>query len=439
MSGISTLKTYPRQFFTASTTGWDRFWFTPRLPHTTCLLRILTGAMLLYGHIVLASELSNFLGDTAWINNTAAMQMHDGAFVESDMGRSYLWHISNPVLLGAHQALAIFITFAFMVGFLTRFTGPAAWFLQLMFIHRLTGMLFGLDQIVTYSVMYLMLAPCGSAFSVDAWLREKFKPKIESSKKLRWLFPEATPSVAANIATRLLQLHLCVIYLFGGLAKARGDSWWDGTAVWYAIGNYEYQSIDMTWLASFPRIMSALSNATLFWGIFYCALIWPKRTRVIALAVAVAVHSGIALFLGMVTFGLMMLAANLIFVDPNWLLKLLGRESLAPTAAARQDTPEDLAKLRRKLNRRKAKLKEVGTKMKSKSKRLKERYAKVKDREQRYRKRVKRLKEREAQIKAFVKKQQDSKLASKSSVPRVEPGASDVDPSNGNDAGSSIG
>ncbi len=46
-----------------------------------------------------------------------------------------------------------------------------------------------------------------------SWLR------IDSSLGL---LPEAVPSVSANIATRLLQLHLCVIYLFGGLAKARG-------------------------------------------------------------------------------------------------------------------------------------------------------------------------------------------------------------------------
>ncbi len=62
-----------------------------------------------------------------------------------DLARSYLWWISGPFLLWVHHLFtAIAVTFAFMVGFMTRITAPAAWFLQLMYLHRLTGALFGL-------------------------------------------------------------------------------------------------------------------------------------------------------------------------------------------------------------------------------------------------------------------------------------------------------
>jgi len=145
------------------------------------------------------------------------------------------------------------------------------------------------------------------------------------SRPLRWLLPDATPSIAANIATRIFQLHLCIIYLFGGLAKARGVSWWDGTAMWYSVANYEYQSIDLTWIANYPRFFTAMTHVTLFWEIFYCALVWPRLTRPIALAIAVVVHGGIALFLGMITFGLMMIAANIVFLRPETLLRWVGR------------------------------------------------------------------------------------------------------------------
>jgi uncharacterized membrane protein YphA (DoxX/SURF4 family) len=280
--------------------------------------------MLVYSHLVLARDLSSFLGDHAWVNNETARQLHDGAFGFSDFGRSYLWYLSNPLLLWLHHGLTLLVTASLAVGFMTRFTAPAAWFLQLMYVHRMTGTLFGLDQIITYLAMYLMLSPCGSCYSVDAWLREKLAEQRSRSRRLRWLLPEATPSVAANIATRLFQLHLCVIYLFGGLSKARGQMWWDGTAFWYAVGNYEYQSIDMTWLVKYPRLFTAMTHATLFWEVFYCALIWPRLTRPITLATAVIVHGGIALFLGMITFGSMMIAANMIFVEPEVFRRLLG-------------------------------------------------------------------------------------------------------------------
>ncbi len=301
---------------------WDRFWFAPRLPHTLALLRILTGAMLLYTHLVLATQLMSFLGDQAWINNETGRQLHDGTWFPVNFARSYLWWISSPFLLWLHQLFAIAVTAAFMVGFMTRITAPLAWFLQLMFLHRLTGHLFGLDQIVTYSVMYLMLAPCGACYSVDAWLRKKWAQRRETSGLLRFMLPDATPSVAANVATRLFQIHLCMIYLFGGLAKARGELWWDGTAVWFAVGNYEYQSVDMTWMASYPMLFSALTHVTLFWEVFYCALVWPRLTRPIVLLIAVAVHGGIAMFLGMITFGVMMIVANMIFLEPEWIMAL---------------------------------------------------------------------------------------------------------------------
>ncbi len=296
--------------------GWDRFWFTPARPHTLCVLRVLTGMMLLYCHLVLASDLSAFVGVDAWMNTDVAAQLHDGSLGASDWARSYLWRIESPTVLAAHHWVTITVTAMFMLGLATRLTIPLALFLQLMYLHRLTGALFGLDQIVTYTTMYLALTPCGSRFSIDAWLRRRFASKIVSSQFLNWLLPDDSPSVAANVGTRLLQLHLCVIYLFGGLAKARGETWWDGTAVWYAVSNLEYQSMDMTWMSRSPFLIAALSNATLFWEIFYCALVWPKATRPFVIGIAFLVHASIAAFLGMITFGSMMIIANGIFLTP---------------------------------------------------------------------------------------------------------------------------
>lgn len=301
--------------------AWDQFWFTPRAPHTLAVMRIATGLMLLYSHLVVATDLFAFLGDNAWINNQTIAALHRGDYAPPDAARSYLWHLSNPLLLWGHHLLTIIVTGCFAAGFLTRITAPLTWWLQLMLVHRMTGTLFGFDQVTTMLAMYLMIAPCGAVFSLDAILRRRLADDISKNKRLTWLFPDAGPSVAANIATRLIQLHLCVVYLFGGLWKARGTAWWDGTAIWFAISNAQYQSIDVTWLGRFPRLFSLLAHVTVFWEVFYCALVWPKLTRPIVLALAVAVHAGIALFLGMITFGTIMIVANLAFVSPSLLMR----------------------------------------------------------------------------------------------------------------------
>ena len=127
-------------------------------------------------------------------------------------------------------------------------------------------------------------------------------------------------SVGANVSTRLIQLHLCIVYLFAALGKLQGETWWTGEALWGALANYEYQTIDMTWTAEYPMLIDLLTHITVLWEISYCVLIWPKLTRPLVLFMAIPLHLGIAFAMGMITFGFIMLIANLAFVSP-WLIR----------------------------------------------------------------------------------------------------------------------
>ena len=311
-----------REWIVSGLRGWDRFWFQPELPHTLAILRIATGAMLLYTHLVLATDLESFLGPNAWVNGQLAREIHDGTYGPPESVWSYLWSMDSMGLLWIHQGIAIVLAICMMIGLLTRITAPLTWFIQLMFVHRLTGALFGLDQVTTMMAFYLMLAPCGSVYSVDAWLRKRRLGEQEGSgvdERSLWalIFPAARASTMVRVATRLAQVHLCIIYLFGGLWKARGEMWWDGTALWFAAVNLEYQSNDLTWISRYPVLFAGLTHITVFWETFYCALVWPRWTRPLVLVTAVMVHGGIAIFLGMITFGTMMIIANGVFVFPE--------------------------------------------------------------------------------------------------------------------------
>ena len=71
----------------------------------------------------------------------------------------------------------------------------------------------------------------------------------------------------------------------------------------------------MTWLAGYLPLLSAMTVISLFWELLYPALVWPRLTRPIMLGVAVLVHLGIGLCMGMIEFGLVMLIANLAFLE----------------------------------------------------------------------------------------------------------------------------
>jgi hypothetical protein len=226
-----------------------------------------------------------------------------------------LSYLDSPAALWTAHIVALIVMAMLTVGLFTRVVSVLACVITLSYCHRLAGALFGLDQINAMLAMYLMIGPCGEVYSVDRWLASRRSVK-----------PLSTPraSVTANIAIRLIQFQMCVIYLFGGIGKMRGETWWDGSALWLAIFSYEYQSLDATWLAQWPWLIALLTHVTVFWETFYCVLVWPRLTRPVMLALAVLVHGGICLFLGMITFGTAMMIGNLAFVSPQLVDSVIG-------------------------------------------------------------------------------------------------------------------
>ena len=82
------------------------------------------------------------------------------------------------------------------------------------------------------------------------------------------------PSAAANFTLRLIQVHMCIIYFFAGISKLQGLAWWNGLAMWMALGNLEYQSADTSWLAWHPWAINFLTHMTALWELSFCVLIW---------------------------------------------------------------------------------------------------------------------------------------------------------------------
>ena len=176
------------------------------------------------------------------------------------------------------------------------------------YANRATGALFGLDQINAFLTLYLAISHCGSVYSVDQWIRGR---KGQGSGRAR-------TSIANTISTRMIQLHICIVYLFAGLGKLQGTTWWNGEAVWGTIASYEYQTLDFTWLAEYMWLVNLITLITLAWEVAYAFLIWPRMTRPIFLAIAFLVHIGIGLAMGMLTFGLVMVIGNMAFIDERW-------------------------------------------------------------------------------------------------------------------------
>ena len=382
---MKVLTNYLSELWSATLHGWDRFWFKPSDPATLGMIRILGGLMLLYTHLIWTKDFDAFFGpNDPWLSReavrafqtgapsgvdktgnarnsqteipaampTAPMPIANGAEIvvavpdgatsaEQANGESlgprttYAWSwFKWTDSRGALWTLHVFSLVAFAcltLGLFTRAAAVAAFLATVSYVNRVPGALFGLDQVNGMVSMYLALGPSGSAWSLDRWLRAR-----RTGRPL-----EMTHISGATIAIRLIQIHMCVIYLFAGLGKLQGPSWWNGYAMWQAFASLEYQSLDMTWLADWPRTVNLMTHVTVCWEIFFCVLIWPRLTRPIMLLIAIPLHLGIAICLGMPTFGLAMLIGCAAFLSPplvrglaRWCASLVPRGSVPPAAAA---------------------------------------------------------------------------------------------------------
>jgi hypothetical protein len=320
-----------RNYFGELWDAWNRFWFAPADPATLSLIRLLAGGMLLYTHFVWSFDLSGFIGPDGYtpveflrseIHAPPPTAENPAPTAPWSLWSIFFWTKSMWLVWTVH-IFAIVVFLCLFLGLFSRVAALLGYLLAVSYVHRVTpGAYFGLDKTNCMLAMYMMLGPCGARYSLDRLWRLR-----------RGAATDPQPSTSANLATRLMQVHLCVMYLFSGLAKMEGTTWQMGSAVWWSAASYEYQSLDLTWLAGWPMLTALLTHITVFWEAYYCCLVWNRFTRPLVLWTAVAVHGGIALFLGMITFGLSMIFANLAFVKPEtvrrWMDPIASRVSLA--------------------------------------------------------------------------------------------------------------
>jgi CubicO group peptidase (beta-lactamase class C family) len=215
--------------------------------------------------------------------------------------------------IGAHAATAILLALytasllALVLGFHTRASAFVAWALHLGLMTSGFASFYGVDQITNSFLFYLFV------FS--------FRCRQES---------------IALGALRLVQLHLCVIYLAAGLDKARGIAWWNGEAIWQTLSQPAFGRFDLHVLASHPWIPMLVGWATLIVEIGYAGFVWLHPTRRMWCLAAIAFHLGTAIFMGLVFFAsVMIVLTSCLFLEPQkiWERVRPRRLAYAPVAA----------------------------------------------------------------------------------------------------------
>lgn len=356
---------------TGMTEAWNRFWFTPGDPTMLGMIRICCGLVVFYVHLAYSYDLQAFFGRDAWLsldkvnhsrkevpwvgpptgwdpltifpaNNDQEREFIKRWHVHPNQVMSYgqpLWsiffHVTDPTGMRVAHVSILTIIFLFTIGFCTRVTSVLTWLGMLCYIQRAPTSLFGMDTIMIVVVLYLMIGPSGAALSVDRLITHYWA--TTRALRLHQPAPEflrPPQSVSANLALRLLQVHVCIIYAASGFSKLLGPAWWSGLAVWGTMANYEFSPMQLQIYMAFLRfisqhrwlwelVMTGGSYFTLVFEVGFAFLVWNPRLRWVMVLAAVVLHANIALFMGLVTFSLMMLTLVLAFVPASAVHELL--------------------------------------------------------------------------------------------------------------------
>ena len=205
-----------------------------------------------------------------------------------------------------------------MVGLFSRSAAIVAWLLHLCAAKTGGYLAYGVDNFLTIGLFYLMLAPLPDVRALD----QKF-----------WRKRTADPELV-GFCRRVLQLHLCVIYFFGGLTKCLGAGWWNGDSMWRALIRPPFDLIPSQTLMQWQAVLLVTGIMVCLLEVGFPILIWPKKTRVICLAAIIGMHVGIGLTMGLYLFSLVMIVLNLAAFGPGGVRTGLGSHLANPRRLA---------------------------------------------------------------------------------------------------------
>jgi hypothetical protein len=168
------------------------------------------------------------------------------------------------------------------------------------------------DNILRIGLFLLLFMQTDEYWSLDARRRSRL------DRDRPWL-PRWFSNGVHNVALAALAFQAVAVYFWAGLAKARGELWQDGTALYYPLQLPEFRP--------FPLLNDALTEvgvivAMATYAAFFIQLAFPFAllnpvARKAIIALVVVFHLAIAVLMALPWFSLSMLAFDTIFLNES--------------------------------------------------------------------------------------------------------------------------
>ena len=246
----------------------------------------------------------DMLGEFSLIPREAALTIFP------DFYRPYIqWFFWPDTYVSYVHFGLIGLLFLAMVGLTNRPLLILTWIIHQGILNRNYSILFGADIIGGLFLFYLSFTNCTSFLSLKSFI---FKTKKTIANH---------NISSSSVFFRLMQFQICIIYMYTGFEKLKGNTWWDGTALWTVFANPQFSQFDLKFLSHVPIFFAAGTFLSLVFEIYFPAMMLNKTYRKYWLIAGVFFHLGIGILLGLMTFSTVMLSTYVLFLSQNSILK----------------------------------------------------------------------------------------------------------------------
>ncbi len=278
--------------------AWNVFWFRPVSARPLAAFRVVMGFLTLAHLGLLMCDLDHWLTDHGLLQGT---ESRDFAGVWRP---SPLHWIQDPASIRLFMGTTAIVATLFTLGWKTKVNGILLYLMVLSIHHRNIASNSGPDNVLLLMLFYLMLSPCGAAYSLDARREARRRGTLAEPLILPW-------------AQRLIQLQLCLIYLDTAILKCNGGTWLGGTAMHFVFYNRELGRFDLSALTQYPILINLLTTGALFVEFALAFLLWFRATRTWMIFLGLALHVGVLFVVNVPLFGELMTACYLTFLTPQ--------------------------------------------------------------------------------------------------------------------------
>jgi predicted DCC family thiol-disulfide oxidoreductase YuxK len=230
----------------------------------------------------------------------------------------------SPVSFEALYLLASIVAVLMVIGWRPRLVVPLHWLMIWSFQERNQLLGDGGDNLMRIVLLFLIAVNTGAHFSISqggvgrptlrrACVRERCQAATEFCRPLL--------AVVHNCGVVLIIIQLGMLYFSTGLYKVMGDVWQSGTALYYilrvdefskpGVADFIYRNVYLVVLGTYGTVLFEVT--------FVPSLLnrWSRYAIIVAGA---CFHAGIALVMGLVTFGWSILSVYpLLLTDREYL------------------------------------------------------------------------------------------------------------------------